>query len=124
MRSELRTDYYLHSLLCNSGQSGLQIKYKYEKKRNDFSSSDQGGLLYKAPLTASVFKDFSACYQHFAAQSQYASTSDQPFVYVDEQGVKIITNVVDETDSTPEGVFALSVAQDGWVQMLALYEAG
>jgi hypothetical protein len=80
--------------------------------------------LYKAPLTASVFKDFSACYQHFTSQSYNESSTDQPFVYVDAQGVKILTNLVDDQDSSPEGVFALSVAQDGWVQMLAMYEAG
>ncbi len=81
----------------------------------------QGGLLYKAPLTASVFKDFSACYQHFSAQS--SPQSDQAFVYVDAQGMKVITNVV-EDDHSADGVFALSVAQDGFVQMLALYEVG
>lgn len=79
--------------------------------------------MYKAPLTASVFKDFSSCYQQFTSQSSDPS-SDQAFVYVDAQGVKVITNVVEDADSSPEGVFALSVAQDGWVQMLALYEAG
>ncbi len=80
--------------------------------------------MYKAPLTASVFKDFSSSYQHYTSQSHSDSTTDQPFVYVDAQGVKILTNLVDDQDSTPEGVFALSVAQDGWVQMLAMYEAG
>lgn len=83
----------------------------------------QGGLLYKAPLTATVFKDFSACYQHFAS-SQKSIDPDQPFVYVDSDGVKLVTNVVEEGNSSHEGVFALSVAQDGWVEMLAMYEAG
>jgi hypothetical protein len=82
----------------------------------------QGGLLYKAPLTASVFKDFSSCYQHFA--SQPATISDQPFVYVDSFGVKVITSVVADADVQADGVFALSMAQDGWVEMLALFEAG
>ncbi len=76
--------------------------------------------MYKAPLTATVFKDFSSCYQHFTSQA--SSNHSQPFVYVDSSGVKLVTNVVDELD-TPDGVFALAMAQDGWVQMLALYEA-
>lgn len=76
--------------------------------------------MYKAPLTATVFKDFSSCYQHFA--SQKTSTTDQPFVYVDSSGVKLVTNVVDENSSS-DGIFALSMAEDGWVEMLAMYEA-
>src|SRR5665647_3943092 len=78
----------------------------------------QGGLLYKAPLTATVFKDFSSCYQHFT--SHYSTEINQPFVYVDASGVKLVTRVVDEMDTAPDGVFALSMARDGWMEMLAL----
>lgn len=78
--------------------------------------------MYKAPLTATVFKDFSSCYQHFSSQN--SRTPDQPFVYVDASGVKLVTNVVDEEATASDGVFALSMAQDGWIEMLALYEAG
>lgn len=77
--------------------------------------------MYKAPLTATVFKDFSACYQHFAAQD--SPNSDQPFVYVDSDGVKLITDVVGDKAEWIDGVFALSVAGDGWVEMLAMNEA-
>ena len=79
--------------------------------------------MYKAPLTASVFKDFSSCYQHFTSKSS-SIESDQPFVYVDAQGVKVLTSVMEGMDASPHGVFALSVAQDGFVQMLALFEPG
>ncbi len=82
----------------------------------------QGGLLYKAPLTATVFKDFSSCYQHFASQKN--PQIDSPFVYVDSSGVKLVTNVVDEMAQDADGVFALSMAQDGWIEMLAIYEVG
>jgi hypothetical protein len=68
-----------------------------------------------------VFKDFSSCYQHFT--SQKSKNPDQPFVYVDSFGMKLITNVVDELEPGDDGVFALSMAQDGFVQMLALHEA-
>jgi hypothetical protein len=77
--------------------------------------------LYKTHLTATVFKDFSSCYQHFT--SQKSKNPDQPFVYVDASGVKLITNVVDDMNSSEDGVFALSMAQDGFVEMLALHEA-
>ncbi len=81
---------------------------------------DQGGLLYKAPLTATVFKDFSSCYQHFSTQRE----SHEPYVYVDSSGVKLLTGVVDEKCNNPDGIFALSVAEDGFVEMLALGETG
>ena len=77
--------------------------------------------MYKTHLTATVFKDFSSCYQHFT--SQKSKNPDQPFVYVDSYGVKLITNVVDEDYRGDDGVFALSMAQDGFVQMLTLHEA-
>ena len=77
--------------------------------------------MYKTHLTATVFKDFSSCYQHFT--SQKTKSPDQPFVYVDASGVKLITNVVDEDNESTDGVFALSVAQDGFVEMLSLHEA-
>ncbi len=77
--------------------------------------------MYKTHLTATVFKDFSSCYQHFT--SQKTKSPEQPFVYVDASGVKLITNVVDEDNDSTDGVFALSVAQDGFVEMLSLHEA-
>lgn len=76
--------------------------------------------MYKTPLTATVFKDFSSCYQHFSSQS--TSTPSQPFVYVDSSGVKLVANVVEELDKD-DGVFALSIAGDGWVEMLTFQEA-
>lgn len=78
--------------------------------------------MYKTHLTATVFKDFSACYQHFT--SQKAKSPDQAFVYVDASGVKLLTSVVDDFHATSDGIFALSVAQDGFVEMLTLNEAG
>lgn len=78
--------------------------------------------MYKAPLTATVFKDFSSCYQHFTSQKTPLSP-DQPFVYVDAFGMKLVTSVVDDQDASSDGIFALSMAQDGFVEMLALYEA-
>lgn len=78
--------------------------------------------MYKAPLTATVFKDFSSCYQHFS-RKPLSKNPDEPFVYVDSSGVKLVTGVVDEQNTT-DGVFALSMAEDGLVEMLAMYEAG
>ena len=77
--------------------------------------------MYKTHLTATVFKDFSSCYQHFT--SQKAKSPDEAFVYVDSCGVKLLTSVVDDMSATTDGIFALSLAQDGFVEMLSLHEA-
>ena len=74
--------------------------------------------MYKAPLTATVFKDFSSCYLHFS--SHIHRQPDQPFVYVDSSGVRYVTNVLGEKIPEQSGAFALSVAEDGWVEMLCL----
>lgn len=92
-----------------------------QREENGSLLRDQGGLLYKAPLTASVFKDFSSCYQHFSSKTQ--TNPGEPFVYVDSDGMKLVTGIVGEEDLGPDGVFALSIARDGLIEMLALYQA-
>lgn len=77
--------------------------------------------MYKTHLTATVFKDFTSCYQHFS--SQESKTPDQAFVYVDADGVKLLTGVADGIDTATDGIFALSLAEDGFVEMLSLHEA-
>lgn len=77
--------------------------------------------MYKAPLTATVFKDFSSCYSHFTSPN--SSQIDSPFVYVDSSGVKLVTNVISELNEATDGIFALSMSQDGWIEMLATNEA-
>ena len=101
--------------------SALLIDYKRETGEMDSPFGLQGGLLYKAPLTATVFKDFSSCYSHFTSQN--SPQTDSPFVYVDSSGVKLVTNVVDEMSEASDGIFALSMSQDGWIEMLATHEA-
>jgi len=97
------------------------VNYNQYREENGSLHRDQGGLLYKAPLTATVFKDFSSCYSHFSPPT--FQSPDQPFVYVDQAGVKLVTDVVSEQNSSVDGIFALSIAEDGWVEMLAMYEA-
>ena len=77
--------------------------------------------MFKAPLTAFVVANFLSNYQSLAAP-QVPDTPAEPFVYVDANGVKLVTSVVDSTNAADDGVFALSIAGDGWVEMLAMYE--
>jgi len=78
-------------------------------------------LLFKAPLTAFVVANFLSTYQSLTS-GHVPDANSAPFVYVDATGVKLVTNVVDSGNAERDGVFALSVAGDGWVEMLAMYE--
>ncbi len=76
--------------------------------------------MYKAPLTASVFSKFASKYQSFSTPSQQNAILG-PYVYVDSNGFKLVADIVEDSHSDADGIFALSVAQDGWMEMLALY---
>jgi hypothetical protein len=94
------------------------LQFNHQAGREWISSRHQGGLLYKTHLTATVFKDFSSCYQHFTSQN--AKSPDQAFVYVDASGVKLLTSVVDDLNAESDEIFAISVAQDGYVELLTM----
>ena len=76
-------------------------------------------LLYKTPLTATVFKEFSSVYQQINSPMTGPASA---FVYVDSYGIKLVTGVVEEQGS--DGIFAISMAEDGLVEMLSFSEAG
>lgn len=80
-------------------------------------------LLFKAPLTAFVVANFLSSYQSIASPQSPADKPAEPFVYVDAYGVKLLTNVVEGEAADQEDIFALAVAEDGWVEMLALQES-
>jgi len=47
-----------------------------------------------------------------------------PFVYVDtEGGIKLVTDVVDSSGGGDNEIFALSVANDGFMEFLAFQDA-
>jgi hypothetical protein len=95
--------------------------FNIKQEENGSLLRHQGGLLYKTHLTATVFKDFTSCYQHFTTQKE--KSPDQAFVYVDAYGVKLLTSVVDDLNAETDGIFALSLAQDGFVELLSMHEA-
>lgn len=65
-----------------------------------------------------MFNQFASGYQAYTEES----TKENPFVYVDTEGnVKLLTSVV-EDDGSVEGIFAVSVAEDGWMEFLALQD--
>lgn len=76
--------------------------------------------MFKAPLTATVVTDFISSYQ--SLHHERRSPNNSPFVYVDQNGVKLVTNIVNEESDDQDGIFALSVAEDGWMEMLAFHD--
>ena len=68
--------------------------------------------------TKQLFSDFVSSYQSIR-QNHSSST---PFVYVDSAGIKLIANTVYSTHGEDEDIFALSVAGDGWVELLSAQE--
>ncbi|MEX0799085.1 MAG: hypothetical protein WD025_06555 [Bacteriovoracaceae bacterium] len=74
--------------------------------------------MLKSSLSANLFQTFVSTYQKI----QHSNAPDIPFVYVDSDGsVKLLTNVIDENDGH-DGIFALSMAEDGWMEFLAMQE--
>lgn len=83
-------------------------------------------FLLKSSLSNQLFDHFTASYQSLP-ESLSGTDNDNvlatPFVYVDHEGVvKLLTNVVDDSLSA-DGVFAVSVAEDGLMEFLAVQDA-
>lgn len=77
--------------------------------------------MYKAPLTANVVSTFLSSFQSLPHHDS-PDIPSEPFVYVDQHGVKLVTNMVSAETSAEGAIFALSIAEDGWMEMLALYD--
>ena len=74
-------------------------------------------LILKSSLTSSVFSEFVSSYQTYQPSQ---SSINQPFVYVNaDADVRLVTNVLDAEGENDE-ILALSVAEDGFVEFLAL----
>ena len=75
--------------------------------------------MLKSSLSETMFNQFASTYQAYTDES---APTENPFVFVDHEGnVKLLTSVV-EDDGSVEGIFAVSVAEDGWMEFLALQE--
>ncbi len=77
-------------------------------------------IILKSKLTNTVFNEFVSTYQ---TCSPCNDDTSNPFVYVDpDGGVKLVTNVIDSLGGENE-IFALSVANDGFMEFLAFFGA-
>ena len=69
--------------------------------------------MLRSSISSSMFTQFSSGYQTY-------SQNQNPFVYVDPEGnIKLLTDVVKD-NGDDEGIFAVGMADDGWMEFLAL----
>ncbi|MCT4642542.1 MAG: hypothetical protein N4A33_09635 [Bacteriovoracaceae bacterium] len=69
--------------------------------------------MLKFKVSSSIFSSFKSAYQSY-------HHNQNPFVYVDQEGnIKLLTDVVSD-DGKDDGIFAVGVAEDGWMEFLAL----
>ena len=73
-------------------------------------------FLLKSGLSRQLFNAFLSDYQSYPEQSLQ---SDKPFVYVNGEGVvKVVTDLIEDELNQLEEHFAVSIGQDGWMEML------
>jgi hypothetical protein len=72
-------------------------------------------FVYKAPLTTLLVSNFISCYYGNTMTHHHTDS-----VYVDHHGVRIVTSLVEGDNRPHSEIFAMSVAGDGWIQVLAL----
>ena len=73
--------------------------------------------MFKTGLSSSLYDEFLDSYQ-----SVSAPTNSHPsfFVYADKDGIKYLASLFDDDGSIDGGLFATSVAEDGWIELLSM----
>jgi hypothetical protein len=67
-----------------------------------------------------MYQEFISSYQ----TCQSSSGVNQPFAYANPDGsIKLITNVVNSINNGDDEIFALSMAEDGFMEFLAFCDA-
>lgn len=75
--------------------------------------------MFTSPITAFMYESFLSSYQSLKKSS---SSQRNAYVYADKGGIRFIADLIDDDSFKEDSVFALSVAEDGWMELLALYE--
>lgn len=69
-----------------------------------------------------MYSEFTSSYQTLAQASSKKNHLDTAFVYADSQGVLLLTDMVSDIDTQEDGVFAVSIGHDGWIQLVSTGE--
>lgn len=74
-------------------------------------------FLLKSGLSRLMFDSFVSDYQSYSQ----CSTSFRPFVYIDETGsMKVLTDMVNGKNEISDDIFAVTVDENGWTEVLEL----
>ncbi len=74
----------------------------------------EGDYLFKTGLTRNLYHQFLESYQK-ASPARHS----KPFVFVDEQGIRLVANIMEESGKGNE-IVAITVIQDGFMEVLSL----
>lgn len=77
--------------------------------------------MFKTTLTNSLYSQFVDSYQtaHSSSRNHNNAESGHPFVYVDEDGIRLVADMMSENSEKDE-VVAITVVQDGLMEILSL----
>ena len=73
--------------------------------------------MFKTGLSSFLYDEFLDSYQSISAPT---NSSPCYFVYADEHGIKYLASLIDDDGSVDGGLFATSVAGDGWIELLSM----
>jgi hypothetical protein len=72
--------------------------------------------LFKTGLSTTLFKEFSSTYQSISGKPE----TQVPFIYADRNGIKLVTSVLDLISADSSELCALTMAEDGWMEIVSL----
>lgn len=97
----------------------MYFGFYYNSEERDFGKEV---IILKSSLTKELYRDFVSSYQVCHQNPSNHLNHQKPYVYVNNDGsIKLITNVVNSIGGEDE-IFALSIAEDGFVEFLAFQE--
>jgi hypothetical protein len=76
-------------------------------------------LLFSSGLSRKAYQEFINSFQSYSSDKQKTSS---PFVFVDKNSIKFLADVLPTENVSASSVFAISVDEKGWMELLALYE--
>lgn len=72
--------------------------------------------MFKTGLSKTVFGEFVSNYQSISERNNLHS----PSFYADENGIRLVTNVLDVVNKHDSELCAMTIAEDGWVEIFSL----
>lgn len=72
--------------------------------------------MFKTGISNLLFNEFTADYQSISQEHETQS----PLIYADANGIRLVTSVLDVVSSNESELCALTMAGDGWMEIVSL----